>query len=323
MISTVSRRKSDTPRERMFREAFLPDRKSRKPLLVREKPRAAGIGWGIRFLWVTLICVTVFTVFFSDFHVIRTVEIRGTKDVPVEKVEAIVRARLSGRMLYVFPRDNFFSVPFKLIKEDLVREFPKFRRVSLSRHFPDMLVVEVTERERLPLWCTGSSCFLLDDSGRISDARFAETPSNEPFLIRIVDDSGTPVTIGEEIMSSESVAAVLLLEELLRNRSDGIAIVVPFHSPSHVSDEVRVTTSEGWDILASLDIAPEKTVASLRLVLEKEIPAERRPLLRYVDLRTENRAFFSFRQEETSVEEATEAGISDKVAPKKDRQSDE
>lgn len=322
-MSMVSRRKNDTPRERMFREAFLPDRKSRKPLLVREKPSGTGIGWGMRFLWATLICVTVFTVFFSDFHVLRTVEIRGTKDVSTEKVEAFVRDRLSGRILYIFPRDNFFAVPSASIEEDLLREFPKFRHVSLSRRFPDALSVEVTERDRLPLWCTGPSCFLLDETGRLSDARFAETPENEPFLIRIVDDGGTPAMIGETVMSSEAVASVLLLEESLRNRSGGIAIVGQFHSPSRVSDEVRVATSEGWDILASLDIAPEKTVASLRLVLEREIPVERRLLLRYVDLRTENRAFFSFRQEEVSTEDATEAGASDKAEAKKDGHSDE
>ncbi len=287
-------RRTGTPRERMFREAFFPDRQSRKPLLVREKPDRNRVGWGMISLWVVLISVIVYTVFFSDFHSVRKVTVSGTKDVSPAAVDSFVRSRLSGRRFGIFPRDNFFSAPIASLEQETLLEFPKLSRVSIARRFPDGLSVDVAEKDRLLLWCSSGPCYLVGDDGMAAEAQFADTEENRPFLTRILDESARPVEIGERLMAPETVRGVLLLEAGLRERS-GIGIVPPYFSPSRVSDELRILTDEGWELLVSVDVEPEKTIASLRLVLEKEIPQEKHPSLRYIDLRTENRAFFTYK----------------------------
>ncbi|MEI7750208.1 MAG: FtsQ-type POTRA domain-containing protein [Candidatus Moraniibacteriota bacterium] len=283
-----------SPHEHMFREAFLPDRKVRKPLLVREKPeRSGGILWGMMLLWMFFLSVAAYTLFFSDFHTIRTVEVSGTKDVSSEKIEAFVRERLAQKALRVFPQDNFFLVPTDSLGRDLLRAFPKLASVSVSRDFPSGIRIGATERDRILLWCSGDSCFLIGDDGVAQDASSAETPENEPFLLRVYDDSAGLVDIGKPLFEMKSARAIIRLATELPDR--GFTIALPFHSPSSVSDEVRITTEEGWDILVNLAIDPGKTIASLQLVLDKEIPADRRSALRYIDLRTENRAFFAYR----------------------------
>jgi len=285
---------SASPHGHMFREAFLPDRKVRKPLLVRGKPEhSGGFLWGTVFLWAVFLSVAGYTLFFSDFHMIRIVEVAGTKDVPSEKIETFVRERLSEKLLRVFPRDNFFLAPTDSLGRDLSRAFPKLATVSVSRRFPNTLHIEVAERDRILLWCSGDSCFLVGDDGTAQDASFSETSENESFLLRVDDDSVASVDIGAPLLETKSAGAIVRLARELPDH--GITISLPLHSPSRVSDEVRITTGEGWDILANLAIDPEKTLASLQLVLDKEIPADRRSALRYIDLRTENRAFFAYK----------------------------
>lgn len=312
--------KQHSSRERLFREAFFPDRKSRKPLLERGKSARVGPGRGMVLLWVSLVCVFVFTVLFSDFHVIRTVSVSGAGDVPSETIQTYVRNGLSGKRYGIFSRDNFFSAPVSEIRRGLSREFPKLKAVSITRRFPDRISVEVTERERLLVWCSGGPCYLIGENGQASDAVFAETAENEPFLVRVIDESARPVTIGDPLLSPETAEAILRLEKKLRENTD-FGITAPFRSPSRVSGEIRVMTTQGWDLLMSLDIAPDKTIASLRLVLEKEIPIEKRPSLRYVDLRTENRAFFAYEGEKHDGEENGN-GVTDGGSPTVDHSSD-
>jgi hypothetical protein len=286
-------RKVGTHRERMFREAFFPDRKSRKPLLVREKPERNQIGWGMLLLWAVLVSVIVFTVFFSDLHSIRAITVSGTRDVSSIAVESYIRDRLFGCRFIVFPRDNYFSIPIASLERETLREFPKLDHISITRRFPNGLSVDVSERDQLLLWCSSGPCFLVGDDGTALEAQFADTEENAPFLTRIVDESGRPVNIGEPLIDSETMRNVLLLKNGFRERLD-IGIVSPIFSPSRVSDEIRIVTNEGWELLVNLDIDSEKTIASLRLVLEKEILLEKRQSLRYIDLRTENRAFFAY-----------------------------
>jgi cell division septal protein FtsQ len=264
-------------------------------------------------LWLVLLSVAAYTVFFSDFHAVSDIEISGTRDVSADTLDAFIRNGLSGKRLRVFPKGNFFSVPTAAMEQDLLRAFPKLRSVSVSRRFPDGLGVNVVEHDRLLLWCSGGPCYLLDDEGRASEARFAETEGNEPFLIRIIDVGGRPVRLGEPLLPAESVSSVFRLEHGLREDS-GIAVTRPFFSPSRVSDELRVVTEEGWELSMNLDIDPDKTIASLRLVLEKEVPQEKRTSLRYIDLRTENRAFFTYKDAAFSQDGAATADPSQGIS---------
>lgn len=283
-----------SPHGHMIREAFQTDRRPKKPLLVREKPKSADALWGTFLLWVVLLAVAVFTVFFSDFHVIRHVEVVGVRNVPTAEIEAFVFGRMSERRFRFFPADNFFLVPTSSLERETLLAFPKLSGVTITRRFPDSLRISVTERDRILLWCSAGPCSLVGDDGIARDAVFAETQENEPFLIRVVDTGARPVDVGMPLLSSSEVDAVYRLERGLREQS-GIGFSPVFASPSRVSDEIRITTDEGWDILAGLDIDPDKTIASLQLVLDKEIPSGRRPSLRYIDLRTENRAYYAFK----------------------------
>ncbi|NTW46374.1 MAG: FtsQ-type POTRA domain-containing protein [Candidatus Moranbacteria bacterium] len=299
-----ARKRTPAPHEKMVRDAFRAERAPKRPLISRERP-SSGPGIGAFLLWVVFGTTAVYTLFFSEFHRVGSVEVSGASEVSVSGIEDFVRGDLSGRILGIFPRDNFFLVSGRRLSDDLRREYPTLATVSVTKRFPDTVAISVTERDRILLWCSAGPCFLIGDDGVAADAGNAERPENDTYVLRVVDTGARPIEVGEPVLRPETVRTLLSLERGLRERG-GISFSPVLASPSRVSGEVRFQTTEGWELLSGLDMDPEKTVASLRLVLDREIPSERRASLRYVDLRTENRVFFAYRGEEET--EASESG---------------
>jgi cell division septal protein FtsQ len=305
-----NRKKDEAPKERnLFREAFFPPKKTIVPKRA-ENIRIRKGAPTIAVLWAVFFMTVVYILFASSFHSITDISISGTDAVSDERIEVFFRDRMSGKRIGVFPKDNFFLLSSSEAEHALLEYFPKLRSVEIRKRFPGRIEVAVSERDRIPLWCVSGSCFLLDDAGKARDARFAESPENESFLFRVEDSGARVVAFGEQVLDERTLSRILGLEREIRI-SGMVGIVPRAVTPSRVSGEFRFTTVEGWDIMTTVDPDPTTIVASLRLVLEKEIPEEKRTKLRYVDLRTEKKAFYSFVPEEPVSDEASKNTDSD------------
>lgn len=290
-----SKRRTENPKPGFF------DR-SRK-----RKPFSAGdshgtFPFGMAALWTVAGVVAVYTLFFSSLHQIDEVRVTGMRDIGGDRLEIAVREFLSRKTFRMFPGDNYFLFSGDRLEGDLAERFPKLASVRVEKHFPHSIEVSVTERDRIFLWCSGGRCFLVDGDGCAADARFAEQEMNEPFLVRFTDESATPVAPGECFIPSGLPGSVLSIERGLREEF-GFSVLLPATSPSRISGEIRFRVEEGWEVWLNAAIPPGKTFSALRAVLETEIPEGRRTKLRYIDLRTENKAFYSFIPEDPVLEE--------------------
>lgn len=299
MLWEKRQKKVEAPKERnLFREAFLPRKKS----IAKKQPekRSGKRDFpGVTVLWGLFFVTVAYVLFVSPFHSIGSISVVGAADLPESRLEASLRDRMSGKWFAIFPKNNFFLSSASVMERSLLEAFPKLRSAEIRKRFPDGMHVAVSERDRIPLWCSSGTCFLLGDDGTAHDARFAVQAENEVFLFRIEDSGARAVSPGDRILDRETLVRMLRLERGIRE--SGIVAILPNGvTPSRVSGEFRFTTIEGWDILTSTEPDPETTIATLRLVLEKEIPEEKRSKLRYIDLRTEKKAFYSFIQEEPS-----------------------
>ena len=91
---------------------------------------------------------------------------------------------------------------------------------------------------------------------------------------------------------------------------------------SRFADELRVKTKGGWQIYFGTRIPLEASLEALQLLFEKELPEERHGDLEYIDLRTENRVFYRYKEgiEEARVME--QASIPKPEEPKQEKKSD-
>jgi len=295
--------KNETPKEKhLFREAFLPEKKA----IVPKRPTKQSPKWrfpGAVLLWVVFLSTVVYVLFASSFHSVTDISISGSATLPEDRLKIFLRDRMAGRFVSLFPKDNFFLLSSDGVQRDLLESFPKLRAAEVRKRFPNRMDASVSERDRILLWCVSGSCFLLGDDGRLRDARFAEQPENEPFLFWIEDSGARIVADGDAVFDQDTLARFFRLEEELRE--SGIVTFLPrVVTPSRVSGEFRFVTTEGWELLVSTDPDPETTVSTLRVVLSKELPDEKRRKLRSIDLRTEKKVFFSFIPEEPVAEDA-------------------
>lgn len=300
------KKKPETRHGRMFREAFRSEREVRVHKRLEERA-GRGLPWWAWLLWVVFLGAIIYTIFFSPFHALGDLSVSGNRDIPVERIEHFIREEWSKPLLAVFPGNNFFLFHTGRMEALLLHRFPKLETVEMRKTFPNRLSVVVSERERILLFCVSEDCFLVDDDGRAADVTDAIRVENESFLVRVEGMSGVETETGTILFDPGFSDIALRLERGLREELE-LPVVFPIMMPSRVSGELRFRMQAGWEVYTSSDILPEKTLATLRLVLEEELPEEKRERLRYIDLRTENRAFYAFEEESKEDENEDEEG---------------
>jgi hypothetical protein len=128
------------------------------------------------------------------------------------------------------------------------------------------------------------------------------------------DESGQALPNEGKIFDPQFVAFPGEVRTALRERL-GLETDQKMRVTSRFGNELRVKTDGGWEIFFATDIPLETSLDALSLLLDKEIPAERRADLLYIDLRTENRVFYRFQEgketKEPEVAPVTETGANE------------
>ncbi len=128
--------------------------------------------WSVGLL---IILVVVLILSRQEKFLISEVVVFGAKVVSNEAVVKKVQDLISGHYLYLVPKANALIYPGEKVEETLLKEFPRFKAVALSVEGLKLLRVEAAEREPFALYCLSpqpeqaSDCYFLDDEGFIFD----------------------------------------------------------------------------------------------------------------------------------------------------------
>ncbi len=268
---------------------------------LRRPPTHKGRGSRVLLfiLWSLLLGTLVYTLFFASFLLINpdAIQVRGTNQISSAQVETTVRENLSGRWFGILPKSNFLLLRPTGLAENLSARFPLARDVQVTRVFPHGLEIDIREREKIILWCSGGPCYLVTEKGKATEAKQAVTEENQKFVRTITDTSAQTVRMNQTIFSFDLPGFLTELEPLFEEQLD-MQIGTEYEATSRFAGELRVKTSEGFRVYLSTDIMPSKAVSALRLLFEKELPPEKRKELEYVDARTENRLYYLLRKGE-------------------------
>lgn len=270
----------------------------------------------LSFLWLLLCGTIVYTLLFAPFLLIDTgsIKVRGTDRLSPGQVHDFVREDISGRWLHLLPKNNFLLLRPPSLAAKLSARFPLSREVAVTRMFPRGLAIDIWERERIILWCSGGPCYLVTEGGMTQSAEQALAEENRDFVRKIIDTSAQPVRLGQRLFSFDLPGFIAEWEPLAEAEL-GMRMDNEYEAASRFAGELRVKTAEGFRIYVSTGLAPSKTIAALRLLFAKELPEEKRRELEYIDARTENRLYYRMRKSE---EAAASGGSS--VEEKKDEE---
>ncbi len=245
--------------------------------------------------------------FFSKWQRINinNIQISGNKVIETKMIEDVIKEKIAGNYLWVFPKTNFLIFPRGGIKKELADKFKRLKNISLSVQDMRTLNVSVDERTALYTYCglapaeldpSGQKCYFMDENGYIFD----EAPyfSGEVYLKFFGRPTSETDPAGSYFFQPNFTKLISLKETLDKI---GIKPVIFFVEDT---GDIKVFLSSpgiglGPFITFKADADYDQVAENLQSVLTTEpLRTEFRTKyssLLYIDLRFGNKVYYKFR----------------------------
>ncbi len=227
------------------------------------------------FLWLILFGLLAaglsYLVWFTPVFQIQAIEVNGGTPAQQE----ILKQNTSGNLL-------FWKSPISQ------SDYPQIAKLEVKKNLLERkLVINLEEREKAIIWCLERTerCLWADDTG----FAFTEAPFTSGTLVEVKvvrDYSEREVKVGENVLSPKDFANLRAIMEILTELNLPV-------------NEVKIENIDYKEMVADLSSGPDIYFSllfdpgSARNVIEKLKASGEWNGLRYVDLRVENRAYYS------------------------------
>lgn len=296
--------------------------KKRKIISIHEK-KSQKLTWSKFFYWIALFSflgAIFYSLFLSGFLAINRVEINGIRELDRKNIQNVVDSKIEGEHLGLINKNNLLFISGKSMEKDLTERFVKIESVKIRKKFPNALIIEIRERESSIVLCLSSDCYSIDKSGKAYsklDCSLPEISENKLVVLRDLSDKS--FNVGDLVFNVDYLDYIQKIEEKIILGAD-VYMEKNYETPSRVSSDIRGATKEGWRIFFNENIDLQKEIDMLRIVLNEKI-GDRRTDLEYVDLRSDNKVYYKFKngsQEEANKEEEKNKPVEEnKVEEKK------
>ena len=258
----------------------------------RKKPKVRFLVPGM--LWILFSVSFGYILFFSQETIIRDISFSGNETIPLALLETEADRAMQGKHFRVFPKNNFFFIPKETLAADMRNISPKIREVAIRRTFPSRMDILVRERPVAIIWRSANGDFLLDEYGFASDHPNLSIAYDAPFSFLLHDEAGRETAARDMVMGKD--IPLFIGEFALKFESRfGKALSREVRVTSRFSGELLFHAEEGFDILLDSRFAPEDTLITLQAAMERGITEEDRKHLSRIDLRTENRVYYTLK----------------------------
>jgi len=243
------------------------------------------------FLLIPLfIFVSIVALFYIPYFKIKKISIEGNSSVDSEKIMANVSNYLAGKEFKIFPKDNFLILSKKEIVDSILKEFPRLKKVSLNKNFPDTISIKVTERNNEALFCfqnKDEGCAFIDEDGFVFDK--APYFSAGVYLSFFNDTASTTWKLDFQVIPEEQFKKLIDFKNLLTEENIKIFQIILKKEGIY-----QLQTSEGWYILLNEQSNIRLSFDNLKTTLDSTIKNNRQKL-DYIDLRFGNKVFYKFK----------------------------
>ena len=151
------------------------------------------------------IFLIVYFIFFSQFFLIKKIEIEGNKNILSDNIKEIINNNISQPILGFIPGNNFFFNKSEEIETILLNEFSEIKSVEVNKKFPNLLKIKITEKNPLIIWCRLDSCYYIDNNGTafLSAEKKLLAEKDEKF-IKIMEQSEIEEELEDKLEMNET-----------------------------------------------------------------------------------------------------------------------
>lgn len=290
---------------------------------IREKSKASKVPKNIKkyfkisiisnLLAIFFVSVSFYVFSFSSFLEIEDIEISNSS-IAKDKIEGYIRTELNNRYLKIFSKKNYVFLDARDLERKLKHNFKKIKKISVKKKFPNKLLVDIEERNLILSLCSRGECYFIDENGYAYEkADFNSFNPGEDRVAKLIDESGKEIREGEYVLMPKYVEFIISIEDAIRNGTS-LEILNEYRTESRISEEVIVQTRKGWDIYLNSKFPIDKSVYTLKTLLNRQIMLRDLNDLEYIDLRSENKVFYRMiggvtQEEEEMKRENQEEGI--------------
>ncbi|MBI4359200.1 MAG: FtsQ-type POTRA domain-containing protein [Candidatus Nealsonbacteria bacterium] len=236
-----------------------------------------------RLFWSLVLAVAAlgaisWLAFFSPFLQITTVSVSGNEKITATEIQDLVWPQVEKSFSLGVKSRSLLLVNPASIRVRLLERFPSIDELTVKRILPQSLTIEIKERKATGLWCWETRCFALDKKGVI----FEEAAENQASLVVKSKQPNGEIALGKKVIEEKTLAKILSVQQTLSQKAK---IEAREFTLFENDQRLNAQTSENWEAFFDLKGDVNWQLVELELVLEKELPTEKRVGLEYVDLR--------------------------------------
>lgn len=234
-----------------------------------------------RWFWtVLLLCLLTagltYTFLFSEFFQVKEIRIYGAEKISSSSAQDLLWPKISARILGIESK-SIFLVDTKALQAALKEKFPEIDTLKIKRVFPQVLQAEISERKSVALWCWDNNCFFVDTKGVIFE------PGAKPFALVINSKEAVfEISPGKKVIEEDMLKQISMIQKTMKDSAKIEAREFTFFEKEK---RLNAKTSEGWEVYFDLAGNTNWQLVRLGLLLQKDLPQEKRQGLEYVDLR--------------------------------------
>lgn len=213
-----------------------------------------------------LVIMAVLAVYyFTQSPLFALQDIKVTGNTKVTEAEIIQISGLSVGM-------NYFGLDTQLV-EKRVLAIPLVEKVTVEKHLPDSVLINIKERKPLALFCTQEGLFVIDGKGYCLEKCTTAASYDLPIITGLTPDSLDP---GEQVIKSDELEVVLAaLEQDIQQQFSEINMAQTDNLIAYTRQGVPVFLGTINELSEKLDIA----ISYLDLLVDEED-------IEYIDIRS-------------------------------------
>ncbi|MGB3988153.1 MAG: FtsQ-type POTRA domain-containing protein [Minisyncoccales bacterium] len=237
-----------------------------------------------RWFWFLILIIIfilslLYLIIFSPLFEVKEILILGNEKISSEEILEVATKEINST-IFSFDSKSIFFISSKRLSDSLTKEFPKIGNLEIKRLIPNSIEIEVKERKPIAVWCN-KECFFLDKEGVIFET------AERPFGFVVIQEEKEAL-ISDNVLSEKYLSFVL---EFWKDVKDLVEII----GFRIVKLNIEVITKDNYFIKTITEESASLQAQKLRLAFQEKIPAEKRALLDYIDLRFEDRVYFKYR----------------------------
>jgi len=226
-------------------------------------------------LGIILIIGLTYLFIFSETFKIKEIKVLSPNGYLKTRIEEIIAPELNKNIILLKSTE---------IKTQILNQFPEILELDFQKKIPHTLVIQIKEKKEIAVLCQENynKCFFIDENGLMFKQIERELIDNDELII-FLREPDENFDLKKSFSLNNKLEDFLEIRGILKNN-----LKIEIKNFIIISQKrLNVETEESWDIYFNLEKDIKLQITKLKVLLEKEIPMEKRKNLEYIDLRFE------------------------------------